>query len=64
MYTSNLLDPLHVITHYVYIAKHNYNNVDSWLPFISDIVGHYIGIGRQYQMFELMRFNPEKLYRM
>ena len=48
MYTSNLLDPKHIVTNYIYIAKHVFDNVDSWLPFISEVKGWYYAIGRQY----------------
>ena len=32
-YTSDLLDPAKIITNYIYIALHVFENVDSWLPF-------------------------------
>jgi len=48
IYTSNLLDPRLIITNYIYIAKHTFDNVDSWLPFTSDVIGWYYAIGRQF----------------
>jgi hypothetical protein len=46
MHTSNLLDPTHIISHFIYIAKHVFNNVDDWLPFVTDVTGWYCAIGR------------------
>jgi hypothetical protein len=48
MYTSNLIDAKHIITNYIYIARHIYANVDQWLPFIDEVKGWYYAIGRQY----------------
>ena len=35
MYTSNLLNKGWLNTNYVYISKHIYYNLNSWLPFAS-----------------------------
>jgi hypothetical protein len=46
MYSSALLDKKLIITNFIYIAKHIFDNVDSWLPFNSDSKGFFWTIGR------------------
>jgi hypothetical protein len=46
MYLSNLLDPTKILTNYIYIAKHWFDNIDSWLPFTPSVEGWYYAIGR------------------
>ena len=58
MYTSNLLDPVHIINHFIYVAKHVFHNVDSWLPFATDLTGWYCAIGRQYQQLQFFKVDP------
>ena len=63
MYTSNLLDATHIITNYIYIAKHVFHNIDSWLPFKADMKGWYYAIGRQFQRLEVSKIHPKQLYK-
>ena len=58
MYTSNLLDPNHIITNYIYIMKHYFDNIDNWLPFHSEVSGWYYAIGRQFQRLEVSKIHP------
>ena len=59
MYSASLLDVKLITDNYIYVAKHAYDNVDSWLPFASDITGLFYSVGRQFQRKEIQEIHPE-----
>ena len=46
MYMSQLLDPDRIITNYIYIAKHIFDNLDDYWPFSYTVHGSFYQIGR------------------
>jgi hypothetical protein len=52
MYASDSLDEKLITNNYIYIAKHIYDNIDSWLPLAQDITGYFFSVGRQFQRQE------------
>jgi hypothetical protein len=52
MFSASLLDVKLITDNYIYLAKHVYDNIDSWLPFSSDITGYFYSVGRQFNRRE------------
>jgi hypothetical protein len=46
MYSAANLDEKHFTNNHIYIAKHIYDNIDSWLPLAKEITGKFYSVGR------------------
>ena len=53
IYTSNLLKKDQSTTNRIYIQKHTFNNIDSWIPFAKTYTGLFYQIGRQLARTEV-----------
>jgi len=46
MYSASLLDAKLIVTNYFYIAKHFFENIDSWNFFATPVLGDFYTINR------------------